>query len=169
MAIAKKKVTTKKSAAAKKPAVRRGRPPKAVAAPAVPVEDPKPKEEGAAFDEPAPEVRSTSSLLEDIDILDLSCLTPVGRLIVLVELAQQGYVTNEGKPLLADLNVAAESPLHRVNSLNRMLHPATSEDAIHSTAVCRPGVGDIKVDLTRVGPTLPFTIERHSATYVRIG
>lgn len=110
MAVAKKKVT--------KPTATRGRPPK------------KAKPEGLV-DMAGKEESSTTEVhhsnnvhdcISKMDVIDLSEVSPVNRLVFFQSLADAGYLRSNGRELMGDLNILSWLKIISINHANRLVH-----------------------------------------------
>lgn len=167
MAIAKKKVITKKTAvkpvAVKKTPVRRGRPAAKKPEP-IPVKEEEAKQE-TVVDHDAVLVSQT----EGIEYLNMSELSKIDRLLVLDWFANHGYIRHDLQPLLHNLEDAVSKDYLRFNHINKLVFPASKAAYDESYASsCVAMKIHVKMDFSKPGPVHPEAIAKGEALYLRV-
>ena len=147
MALAKKKVVTRKPAAKKA---------------AAPVEHDEQKSEDLCSVAP-------THKLEDNEVLDLSAASPLDRLLMLQYLSKKGYLNHEAGDLLGDMDSVPYIQYYRLNHVNRLAIPINHMEMTRSERIAQIHMKmDINVEYSAPRPYLPSVIEDGNATYVRV-
>jgi len=156
MAVAKKKVT--------KPTATRGRPPK------------KAKPEGLV-DMAGKEESSTTEVyhsnnihdcISKMDVIDLSEVSPVNRLVFFQSLADAGYLRCNGRELMEDLNQLSWLKIISINHVNRLVHPVqkiTDDPSKVVTALTMQV--SVDADFIQKVDNAPLRLEHNGRLYLR--
>ena len=168
MAIAKKKVTTKKTAvkpvAVKKTTVRRGRPAAKKPEP-IPVKEEEANKQETVVDHDAVLVSQT----EGIEYLNMSELSKIDRLLVLDWFANHGYIRHDLQPLLHNLEDAASKCYLQLNHVNKLIYPSSKEAYMDSYAASHAALNvHVTMGFSKPGPVHPEVITKGEALYIRV-
>ena len=156
MAVAKNKVT--------KPTATRGRPPK------------KAKPEGLV-DMAGKEESSTTEVyhsnnvhdcISKMDVIDLSEVSPVNRLVFFQSLADAGYLRSNGRELMEDLNQLSWLKIISINHVNRLVHPKKITD--DPSKVVTVLTMQVSVDanfIIQKADNAPLRLEHNGRLYLR--
>ena len=156
MAVVKKKVT--------KPTATRGRPPK------------KAKPEGLV-DMAGKEESSTTEVyhsnnvhdcISKMDVIDLSEVSPVNRLVFFQSLADAGYLQSNGRGLMGDLNQLSWLKIISINHVNRLVHDElkiTDDPSKVVTALTMQV--SVDADFIQKVDNVPLRLEHNGHLYLR--
>lgn len=156
MAVVKKKVT--------KPTATRGRPPK------------KAKPEGLV-DMAGKEESSTTEVyhsnnihdcISKMDVIDLSEVSPVNRLVLFQSLADAGYLRSNGRELMVDLDLLSWVKIISINHVNRLVHPVqkiTDDPSKVVTALTMQV--SVDADFIQKVDNAPLRLEHNGRLYLR--
>lgn len=118
------------------------------------------------------EAQSNSSVLREIEVIDLRGLDDKNRFGVLCMLDSEGYITSTVESLLKSDNllVGLEADTLVLNHQNKLVRPATWEEAsANSARISQPSLRlNVQIGFSLPSPAYQDVLSIGDATYVRV-
>lgn len=118
------------------------------------------------------EAQSNSSVLREIEVIDLRGLDDKNRFGVLCMLDSEGYITSTVESLLESDNllVGLEADTLVLNHQNKLVRPATWEEAsANSARISQPSLRlNVQIGFSLPSPAYQDVLSIGDATYVRV-